>query len=66
MAKSWAALPVVLVSGYSAPRAMTSDVRFEELPPWQTIPPARGPSKPKSPANLRAVSFSISVRAGET
>jgi hypothetical protein len=42
------------------------EVRLEELPPWQVMPPARGPVKPKRLARVRAVCFSMTVRAGET
>lgn len=60
------ALPAVLVSGKSVLRAATRDVRFDALPPAQVKPPARGPEKPKREARVRAVCFSMMVRAGET
>ena len=64
--KSWPALPPVLVSGYSALRATTMEVRLDPLPPCAVKPPARGPVKPNRLAKARAVCFSMTVRAGDT
>lgn len=65
-AKRWVPLPRVLVDGYRALRATTTEVRLLPEPPWQVKPPARGPVRPKREARWRAVCFSMTVRAGET
>lgn len=59
-------MPSPFVDGKSVFLAMSIDVELDADPPGKVSPPACADVKPKRLANLRAVSFSITVRAGET